>query len=665
MNKKVAVFLLINLLLLSFFAQVFALEGRSQSSQAGEEPQLDNIIGGRSYSVAVEGSYAYLAIGSRIEVLDIQDPTNPVQIGYTEPLTTSIQKVYTFGDYLLALADDGVHTVDVTDKSNPLIVGYFPTLGDPRKVAFDGNLVYLTERPTTIGGAGGGMHILDYTNPSSPVELSVFREGSIVTGIALHQSYAYIFICQALPSGGCSSSVTIVDVSNPSSPSFVSLATPVTGATGDLVIAGNYLFLTGNQVNTYDISNPTSWTLENTIPGSADRLFLFNLTLYTFNYYGTGAAFYDVSDPTNPTQLGTYSNYVYDPYSEITDVVGDGVNSYATFTRVGLDMLDNSLIGSPDPKIGNYFTFEYVADVDVVGDYLYVADNANDLHILDVSTPLHPTILGAYEHNLGGKSLQVEGDTAYLLGDSMLDVIDVTNPEMPARHSVYDPSGGSLSLGNFDYKNGYGFLSGNLTDGGLNVVDLSDVNNPVSVVTVGTDSCRDGRGFEIVGDHLFLVEGHSCTNEVPQLTAINIAQPTAPQILMGLPLGYVSDLAISGDYAYLYSRNPGEFIKVVDISDPSALTLAASVPISTPFAGSTIMDMEAKDGVLYMKNLPFIEFKYQYSLADPINPTFIGDYSYELGLNHFGAIYDPNYQNGLYIYSLNFDNQVYVPFVTK
>ncbi len=330
-----------------------------------------------------------------------------------------------------------------------------------------------------------------------------------------------------------------------------------------------------------------------------------------------------------------------------------------------MEIIDpNQLNG--DPKIGDYFSFGYVSDVDQVGDYLYVTDDSKYQHILNVSSPLSPTIAGRYEHLLNGAaSLHVEGDTAFLMGSEELDLINITDPINPTRRATYLPAGAFPRLNEFLYHNGFGFLAGEFDVGSLNVIDFTDVNNPASVITVGSIGCQDGENLELKGNHLFLVE--RC-NGAEQITAIDISNPISPQIGMGLSLGNslvdIEGMAIAGNYAYLYVYDSGEFIKVIDISNPAGLNLVSSIPITTE-ANSSYVVLTSLDGALYLTSNIFLGFKQKYDLTNPTMPTLVGDYSYELGLPYSNAIYDPNFNFGLYLYARDLSNQIYLPFAVK
>jgi hypothetical protein len=56
-------------------------------------------VGGVTADVAVQGGYAYLAIGSRLMIVDVTDPAQPVLVGQTRILADSIVAVTVAGDY--------------------------------------------------------------------------------------------------------------------------------------------------------------------------------------------------------------------------------------------------------------------------------------------------------------------------------------------------------------------------------------------------------------------------------------------------------------------------------------------------------------------------------------------------------------------------------------
>ncbi len=285
MKKRFAILVILNLLPLSFLLRAVAIGQTSQENFSLSEPELVDMMGGRSYSIAVQEEFAYLAIGSRVEILNIDNPGGPVRIGLSEPLTQAVNKIYVMGDYALAFVKDGLYTVDVTNKTKPIFSGFFKTSGTPIEAVIAGNFVYVTEFAKSIGGNGGGLRIIDYSAPSMPMELSHIYSGALASGIVLHQNYAYMHVCLELPSGGCSATLSIVDITDVTSPTIaLKFAAPTHNYEGDLAVVDSYLYHADSILTTYDISNPLSWTLIASDNIGKSKIYYIGSKLYLYNY---------------------------------------------------------------------------------------------------------------------------------------------------------------------------------------------------------------------------------------------------------------------------------------------------------------------------------------------------------------------------------------------
>ncbi len=75
-----------------------ASAGRAAVPQAAPQIGLLGQLGGESYSVALQGSYAYLGLGPRLAVVNLSDPANPVLAGRSVPLPDIVQGIAVSGN---------------------------------------------------------------------------------------------------------------------------------------------------------------------------------------------------------------------------------------------------------------------------------------------------------------------------------------------------------------------------------------------------------------------------------------------------------------------------------------------------------------------------------------------------------------------------------------
>ncbi|WP_322744730.1 cadherin domain-containing protein [Cuspidothrix issatschenkoi] len=97
----------------------------------------------------------------------------------------------------------------------------------------------------------------------------------------------------------------------------------------------------------------------------------------------------------------------------LSDIVADTLNTYQGVFAPTL--------------VGNYDTSGCAVDVQVFGNYAYVADAYSGLQIIDISNPTTPTLKGSYYTSGWAWGVQVVGNYAYVANyDRGLTIINVS-----------------------------------------------------------------------------------------------------------------------------------------------------------------------------------------------------------------------------------------------
>jgi hypothetical protein len=153
--------------------------------------------------------------------------------------------------------------------------------------------------------------------------------------------------------------------------------------------------------------------------------------------------------------------------------------------------------------------------------------------------------------------VSVVGSIAYVNdypegGISAIWVSDPANPILLGTHLVSAPAA-FVALGGYLYVNGGA--------GGFEIVDVS---NPTLPSTVGTWTTTGSAGsLAIRGDVVFLED------DAIGLVALDVSNPSSPQLLDVLPEPDIDDIAVVGDLVVIASSEDG--LVVVDAGDPSDL----------------------------------------------------------------------------------------------
>ena len=114
----------------------------------------------------------------------------------------------------------------------------------------------------------------------------------------------------------------------------------------------------------------------------------------------------------------------------------------------------------------------------------------------------------------GGETyvMAIKGDTLFINTGPLLEIYDVTDRENPVK--ISELSFGDNDIGGLDVKDNYLYV---LHEGGISIVDISNVSNPV---VIGWNYFEEPRHFHlgfqatVKGDYLYVV--------VPDLSLIHI-----------------------------------------------------------------------------------------------------------------------------------------------
>jgi hypothetical protein len=138
--------------------------------------------------------------------------------------------------------------------------------------------------------------------------------------------------------------------------------------------------------------------------------------------YDSGLQVIDISDPTNPSIVGSC-----DTPDSAWGIFVSGTCAYVTGGVSGLQVID---ISSPtNPSImGSYDTPGFAGGIFVSGTYAYVAGGVSGLQVIDISSPTNPSIMGSFYRG-SAKDVYIQGTYAYVAGGvSGLQVIDKFKP---------------------------------------------------------------------------------------------------------------------------------------------------------------------------------------------------------------------------------------------
>jgi hypothetical protein len=363
------------------------------------------------------------------------------------------------------------------------------------------------------------------------------------------------------------------------------------------------------RVNTYNISNPylpsgTKYLDSTYADGRVTDVEADGHLMYYASYDDSGDDSFRIIDASDPdAMIEISSNWVS---NKTLGLHVDYPIAYLAESDNGLYIV-NTTVKTAVTEIGHVDTPGNATDVIVDGGYAYVADGPAGVQIVNVLNPNAPWIMGTYDTPGNARKLVKQGNTLFVADGSggviVLDVADKQNPTFVTQKYPFpfgdandvDLFGGILvvgaDLGLYTYE--IAAIGGGITDfseyaylnaysdynafdvrvrggiayvaGGADGLYTLDVRNPDNPILLDQHVYSAGRNYkrlEIRGNFAYVADygGGGGLRIYDVSNPFNIFQTDFTG------LSYASDVALSGDYAYVADGSFGVYI--FDISDP-------------------------------------------------------------------------------------------------
>jgi len=276
----------------------------------------------------------------------------------------------------------------------------------------------------------------------------------------------------------------------------------------------------------------------------------------------------DISAPNAPALLGTYSWSAPSSAGQVT--VRDDL-AYVVVSKNGGSYLEIINVASPSVsyRVGGFRTSGQLDRVWLAGDYAYIADGEPGLVVVDVSNPANPRRAGGLDGMGDATDVVVSGNYAYVADRywngtqsqpyGALRIVDISDPASPKLVGKHQTAGTIDTFPAIFLVGSTAWVQG---DSALQLFDVSDPVHPIHIADYG----RGARGVS-VGNRAYLV-GHQ------GLQIIDVGNPTSPQRLGGWVSGSgAHDVAVSGRYAYLLGYAG---LTVLDLEAPANLRRVGS-----------------------------------------------------------------------------------------
>ncbi len=414
------------------------------------------------------------------------------------------------------------------------------SIHDLRAVEVSGDYIYVLDDNI-------GLHVIDVSNPETPVEITTCPLAS--TGVKIMKYDHYLFIEPA------STGLYIVDVNDPCQPEYI-------GKCCDdyhfkrCTISGSHLYGTTNPniFRIFDLSDP----LEPVELGSleSDELLLELEVCSDFAYVQSNdcAKIFDVSNPTEPEITGTIEDL--DTVKEIA--ISNDIMCILDYGIIRFYNIEN-----PDQpqQISTEEITSFSYHIELIECYLYVTTNEG-FSIYSISNPSNPSWKYSYDSpNLFPHGIAVENGYAYLAMPSMgLDIVNVSNANYAYQVGNLDQPG---EVYNLAINGDYAYVSD--TELGLLIYDISDTEN--MVMTDCYEEYVFPSAMQIYEDQLYMLL-KNWDDQLYALINMDVSDPAHPQEITYYELSiFPGSMTISGDIVYLV----GDYTDIIaiDVSDPA------------------------------------------------------------------------------------------------
>lgn len=531
----------------------------------------------------------YLLSGAddQLSVIDVSDLENPIEgtvitgsslgtsAGFDNP-----QHLERIGDRLVVTAKDGdaILLFDISDPENPR---YMTTLFDNEALELDGanGIGFGDATLVVVGEEDNGTQLFDL----SIVDASVGQIDHVFADdiSALESEFNVLQVNErtyldglVYINGRLVANDDIVqnldgeDISQIGSLSD-SGSTLLLGA-ADIVLAGGLAYVASQSddgLSIVDVSDPENMTeiasvsdLTGRLLDGANGVAVSPDTAVVIGYNDSGITIFDISDSRNPVIIGQIS----------------GIECNEQQSDCPLD--------SP-------------LDVEIDGDYVYLGSEDEDgIAVIDISDPAHPTFVSSITNTecdtAGGGNvcalnnpidIEIDGDYLYAAdnADGGIAVLDITDPEN-IQHvaSIFDAGRELAGASSIAIQGNYLVATSDI-DTAVIIIDISDPTNPVYLDDLEDTDCDDqfpsgcalsgATDAVIVGDYAYVVGN---TNGQEGITLIDISNKSNIKVVDtifesggGVLLDDVSSIAASAGHIFVTAAGASESgIAVFDMS---------------------------------------------------------------------------------------------------
>jgi hypothetical protein len=476
--------------------------------------------------------------------------------------------------------------------------------------------IVIQNNVAVVAAGVGGVHLIDVSDPFSPHQIGFFDTEGRSMGVDVVGDLIYV--------ADSYSGLRILDATNPAGLVEIGFNDDL-GNAWDVAVGESIAFIVdktyyAGALFSVDVSDPTNPTKIGSIieilPTEVELIGHIAFLLSTYDY-GVITAI-DVSDPTSPSRL------------DWMNVVGyaAGATISGNYAYLGVDDYGLRVVDVSDPtelvEVGS-LVFDSAGAVALSGGTAYVTDLYGGLHAISIADPIEPHLLSSFDTMGESRNVAVAGDLAYLAGRREgLWYLYVTNPVTieqinlePESDWVYDVAVNEHIV----------YLA--TGQDGLRILDVSDPSEPNELGSYQVENRSFGT-VVVDGNTAFLPHHfYIPPTQFYALRLVDVSDPTNPVQSYYTHFDWlVEDIVVADNIAYITS---GYRLWIMDISDSYNPSFLGNINL-----GNWVYGVAYQGGMVYVAvggdGLKIVD------VTDPENPTIAGSFDTPAFARHVAII---------------------------
>ena len=268
------------------------------------------------WGYAADGrEYALMGVTGGTTIIDVTNPSTPVEVAFIPgPLAPPYEwrEIKTHSHYAYVVSEGtgsgaGMQIIDLSNLPDTAVLAatYTATFTRAHEIFIAEGFAYV------VGTSLGGMHILDLSTPTNPVQVSYYGTSGYIHDVHVWNDTAYV---------SSADTYDLVNLSNKSNPQLISQSAALPGiyAHSGWLTEDKRYFIACEEFNVrditiWDLQDRSSWDIIEQgwqMTGSSPVHNVFVLGNYAhISYYTSGYVVLDISDPFSPQFAGQYDTY--------------------------------------------------------------------------------------------------------------------------------------------------------------------------------------------------------------------------------------------------------------------------------------------------------------------------------------------------------------------